>query len=178
MGAAPTSVRFALRHSSSTTQHSRHHRVSVESAWKSRSIAANMPVRCCSPAVSPSLHYDKQPVPQVAKLYLFQLFAEVFRPLPYIGNLFRIIPDSGWPNSQASVMSKGLDIFRWLFPSSTPGIETTQALTDDTPLTSMISECVNVEASFDDSIALSRAQVCPDLPDVALLPRGKPGSSG
>ena len=72
VGAAPTPVRFALRHSSSTTQHSRHHRVSVESAWKGRSIAANMAVRCCSSAVSPSLHYDKQPVPPLAKLKLNQ----------------------------------------------------------------------------------------------------------
>ena len=99
----------------------------------------------------------------------FQLFAEVFRPLPFIGNLFKIVPDSGYQLSQASVMSKGLDIFRWLFPSSSSGTDTTQALTDDMPLASMISACVDVEASFADSMALSRPQICPDPPDVALF---------
>ena len=49
VGAAPTPVRSALRHNSSTTQHSRHHRVSVESAWKGRSIAATKVVRVVVP---------------------------------------------------------------------------------------------------------------------------------
>ena len=74
-------------------------------------------------------------------------------------------------------MSKGLDIFRWLFPSSTSGTDTTQALTDDMPLASMISACVDVEASFADPMALSRPQICPDPPDVALLPLPSPSDS-
>ena len=74
-------------------------------------------------------------------------------------------------------MSKGLDIFRWLFPSSSSGTDTTQALTDDMPLASMISECVDVEASFADPMALSRPQICPDPPDVALLPLPSPSDS-
>ncbi len=36
----------------------------------------------------------------------------------------------------------------------------------------MISERVNVEASFNDPRSLSRPQVCPDLPDVSPLPLG------
>ena len=75
-------------------------------------------------------------------------------------------------------MSKGLDIFRWLFPSSTSGTDTTQALTDDMPLASMISACVDVEASFADPMALSRPQICPEPPDVALLPLPSPSDSG
>ncbi len=79
--------------------------------------------------------------------YLYQLFAEVFRPLPFIGNLFKLVPEEGYELNRASIMSKGLDIFRCLFPSSAPGIETTHALTDATPLPDMISACVDVEAS-------------------------------
>ena len=40
---------------------------------------------------------------------LFQRFAEVFRPLPFIGNLFKLVPDSSSQLHEASVMSKGLD---------------------------------------------------------------------
>ena len=125
----------------------------------------------------PTIHPPTRPNPDAPMVhvepqtpFLFQLFAEVFRPLPFIGNLFKIVPDSGYQLSQASVMSKGLDIFRWLFPSSSSGTDTTQALTDDMPLASMISACVDVEASFADPMALSRPQICPDPPDVALLP--------
>ena len=74
-------------------------------------------------------------------------------------------------------MSKGLDIFRWLFPSSSSGIDTTQALTDDMPLASMISACVDVEASFADPMTLSRPQICPEPPDVAPLPLPWPSDS-
>ena len=118
------------------------------------------PVRhSTSTHLRPTIHPPTRPTPDAPMVpvapqtpYLFQLFAEVFRPLPFIGNLFKIAPDSGWQLSQASVMSKGLDIFRWLFPSSTSGTDTTQALTDDMPLASMISACVDVEASFADPI--------------------------
>ena len=108
---------------------------------------------------------------------LFQRFAEVFRPLPFIGNLFKLVPDSGYQLNEASVMSKGLDIFRWLFPSSSSGTDTTQALTDDMPLASMISACIDVEASFADPMALSRPQICPEPPDVAPLPLPSPSDS-
>ena len=92
------------------------------------------PVRhSTSTHLRPTIHPPTRPTPDVPMVpvapqppYLFQLFAEVFRPLPYIGNLFRIIPDMGWPNSQTSIMSKGMDIFRWLFPSSTSGADTSQ----------------------------------------------------
>ena len=100
--------------------------------------------------------------------FLYHLFAEVFRPLPYIGNLFKIVPDSGWDISTAPLLSKGLD-FRWLFPSSDPGIETTHALTDATPLADMIAACVDVEASFADPMSLSKPQVHPDLPDAPFF---------
>ena len=102
--------------------------------------------------------------------FLYHLFAEVFRPLPYIGNLFKIVPDSGWDISTAPLLSNGLDIFRWLFPSSDPGIETTQALTDATPLADMIAACVDVESSFADPMSLSKPQIHPDLPDAPPLP--------
>ena len=100
------------------------------------------PVRhATSTHLLPTIHPPTRPDPDVPMIpvapqqpCLFQLFAEVFRPLPFIGNLFKLVPDAGWQLSHASVMSKGLDIFRWLFPSSTPGIETTHALTDDMPL--------------------------------------------
>ena len=144
------------------------------------------PVRhSTSTHLRPTIHPPTRPTPDAPMVpvapqtpYLFQLFAEVFRPLPFIGNLFKIVPDSGYQLSQASVMSKGLDIFRWLFPSSTSGTDTTQALTDDMPLASMISACVDVEASFADPMALSRPQICPDPPDVALLPLPSPSDSG
>ena len=109
--------------------------------------------------------------------YLFQLFAEVFRPLPYIGNLFKLIPEDGYHLNHASIMSKGLDIFRWLFPSSSPGPDTTHTLTDSTPLADMISTCVDVESSFD-AMSLSRPQICPDLPDVSPLPTPSPCDRG
>ena len=132
----------------------------------------------------PTIHPPTRPTPDAPMVHaepqtpsLFQLFAEVFRPLPFIGNLFKIVPDSGYQLNEASVMSKGLDIFRWLFPSSTSGADTTQALTDDMPLASMISACVDVEASFADPMALSRPQICPDPPDVALLPLPSPSDS-
>ena len=132
----------------------------------------------------PTIHPPTRPTPDAPMVHaepqtpsLFQLFAEVFRPLPFIGNLFKIVPDSGYQLNEVSVMSKGLDIFRWLFPSSTSGADTTQALTDDMPLASMISACVDVEASFADPMALSRPQICPDPPDVALLPLPSPSDS-
>ena len=145
----------------------------------------NTPVRhSTSTHLRPTIHPPTRPTPDAPMVHaepqtptLFQLFAEVFRPLPFIGNLFKLVPDSGYPLHEASVMSKGLDIFRWLFPSSSSGTDTTQALTDDMPLASMISACVDVEASFADPMALSRPQICPEPPDVALLPLPSPSDS-
>ena len=132
----------------------------------------------------PTIHPPTRPTPDAPLVpaeqrtpSLFQRFAEVFRPLPFIGNLFKLVPDSSSQLHEASVMSEGLDIFRWLFPSSSPGTDTTQALTDDTPLASMISACVDVEASFADPMKLSRPQICPEPPDVAPLPLPSPSDS-
>ena len=132
----------------------------------------------------PTIHPPARPDPDFpmtpeapSQPFLYHLFAEVFRPPPYIGNLFKIVPDSGWDISTAPLLSKGLDIFRWLFPSSDPGIETTHALTDATPLADMIA-CVDVEASFADPMSLSEPQVHPDLPDVPPLPLPSPSDRG
>ena len=137
----------------------------------------NTPVRhSTSTHLRPTIHPPTRPTPDAPLVpaeqrtpSLFQRFAEVFRPLPFIGNLFKLVPDSSSQLHEASVMSKGLDIFRWLFPSSSPGTDTTQALTDNMPLASMISACVDVEASFADPMKLSRPQICPEPPDVARL---------
>ena len=133
----------------------------------------------------PTIHSPTRPDPDVpmtpevpSQPFLYHLFAEVFRPLPYIGNLFKIVPDSGWDISTAPLLSKGLDIFRWLFPSSDPGIETTHALTDATPLADMIAACVDVEASFADPMSLSKPQVHPALPDAPPLPLSSPSDRG
>ena len=45
------------------------------------------------------------------------------------------------------------------------------------PLASMISACVDVEASFADPMTLSRPQICPEPPDVAPLPLPSPSDS-
>ena len=145
----------------------------------------NTPVRhSTSTHLRPTIHPPTRPTPDAPMVHaepqtpsLFQRFAEVFRPLPFIGNLFKLVPDSGYQLNEASVMSKGLDIFRWLFPSSSSGTDTTQALTDDMPLASMISACVDVEASFADPMTLSRPQICPEPPDVAPLPLPSPSDS-
>ena len=136
------------------------------------------PVRhSTSTHLRPTIHPPTRPTPDAPMVpvaqqtpYLFQLFAEVFRPLPFIGNLFKLVPDSGYQLSQASVMSKGLDIFRWLFPSSASGTDTTQALTDDMPLASMISACVDIEASHKSALNLLMWPSClyPRLQTVAL----------
>ena len=86
----------------------------------------NTPVRhSTSTHLRPTIHPPTRPTPDAPMVHaepqtpsLFQRFAEVFRPLPFIGNLFKLVPDSGYQLNEASVMSKGLDIFRWLFPSS------------------------------------------------------------
>ena len=145
----------------------------------------NTPVRpSTSTHLRPTIHPPTRPTPDAPMVHaepqtpsLFQRFAEVFRPLPFIGNLFKLVPDSGYQLNEASVMSKGLDIFRWLFPSSSSGTDTTQTLTDDMPLASMISACVDVEASFADPMTLSRPQICPEPPDVAPLPLPSPSDS-
>ena len=145
----------------------------------------NTPIRpSTSTHLRPTIHPPTRPTPDAPMVHaepqtpsLFQRFAEVFRPLPFIGNLFKLVPDSGYQLKEASVMSKGLDIFRWLFPSSSSGIDTTQALTDDMPLASMISACVDVEASFADPMTLSPPQICPEPPDVAPLPLPSPSDS-
>ena len=145
----------------------------------------NTPVRhSTSTHLRPTIHPPTRPTPDAPLVpaeqrtpSLFQRFAEVFRPLPFIGNLFKLVPDSSSQLHETSVMSRGLDIFRWLFPSSSPGTDTTQALTDDMPLASMISACVDVEASFADPMQLSRPQICPEPPDVAPLPLPSPSDS-
>ena len=145
----------------------------------------NTPVRhSTSTHLRPTIHPPTRPTPDAPLVpaeqrtpSLFQRFAEVFRPLPFIGNLFKLVPDSSSQLHETSVMSKGLDIFRWLFPSSSPGTDTTQALTHDMPLASMISACVDVEASFADPMKLSRPQICPEPPDVAPLPLPSPSDS-
>ena len=145
----------------------------------------NTPVRhSTSTHLRPAIHPPTRPTPDAPLVpaeqrtpSLFQRFAEVFRPLPFIGNLFKLVPDSSSQLHETSVMSRGLDIFRWLFPSSSPGTDTTQALTDDMPLASMISACVDVEASFADPMQLSRPQICPEPPDVAPLPLPSPSDS-
>ena len=145
----------------------------------------NTPVRhSTSTHLRPTIHPPTRPTPDAPLVpaeqrtpSLFQRFAEVFRPLPFIGNLFKLVPDSSSQLHETSVMSRGLDIFRWLFPSSSPGTDTTQALTDDMPLASMISACVDVEASFADPMQLSRPQICPEPPDMAPLPLPSPSDS-
>ena len=100
-------------------------------------------------------------------------------PLLPLSNLFsKLVPEGEGRLSHAPLMSKGLDIFRWLFPSSAPGVDTTHTLTDATPLADMISSCVDIEASFDDPMSLSRPQICPDFPDVSPLPTPSPSNRG
>ena len=60
----------------------------------------------------PTIHPPTRPDPDFpmtpetpSQPFLYHLFAEVFRPLPYISNLFKIVPDSGWDISTAPLLS-------------------------------------------------------------------------
>ena len=76
----------------------------------------NTPVRpSTSTHLRPTIHPPTRPTPDAPMVHaepqtpsLFQRFAEVFRPLPFIGNMFKLVPDSGDQLNEASVMSKGL----------------------------------------------------------------------
>ncbi len=85
----------------------------------------DLPVRhATSTHLRPTIHPPTRPDPDVPMTpvvpqqpCLYQLFAEVFRPLPFIGNLFKLVPDAGYELSHASIICLRVSIsFGGSFP--------------------------------------------------------------
>lgn len=134
------------------------------------SISPSLPLQInyLRPAVHPPPQIDPQsplPTPSPSRPYIYQLFADIFLPLP----LLHYLP---WGSCERGKLYLAFPSFSSAAPTPLPTLESSTADLPEAPLPMLVERSVDLEESFSDPLQMSAPQICPepveDLPPIVV----------